>query len=176
MCMRMLNKLIVVFFIIIISNSAIAKNEVSVEKKVLIDEILQLTGRSSVDQSKQLTPVFVDGLFKVLVQSKPSLRADPEKLIKAKEIIVEEVNVMVDKMLSNPSFLNGIYSLYATNFSEQELKDVIAFHRSETGQKITKLTPLLAQEGLKLGQVFAKDALPEMQKRLKERLAAEGIN
>jgi hypothetical protein len=58
--------------------------------------------------------------------------------------------------------------LYADEFSEQELKDLIAFYSSPTGKKYGSKVAILTTKGMQMGQAAVqehKDELTEMMKK-----------
>jgi len=60
--------------------------------------------------------------------------------------------------------------IYAEAFTEQELKDITAFYRSETGRKLVELTPTLMNKGMALGQEIVMEHMPELQQMILEQL------
>lgn len=66
-----------------------------------------------------------------------------------------EINKMNDKMmkligeeLTEENIKNDFARIYADKFTEQELKDIITFYKSTTGQKMIKVTPEIAMQSM----------------------------
>ena len=64
--------------------------------------------------------------------------------------------------------------IYAGNFSAAELRELIAFYKSTTGQKFLEKTPIVTQQSMAAGQKFGQSAGAEAQKEMKELLRDKG--
>ena len=62
-------------------------------------------------------------------------------------------------------------AMYAEAFTEQELRDLIAFYRTPTGQKALTLLPELASQGAQLGAIEARARQGELQQMIQRRAA-----
>ncbi|ATG77045.1 DUF2059 domain-containing protein [Pseudoalteromonas sp. 1_2015MBL_MicDiv] len=54
-------------------------------------------------------------------------------------------------------------SVYDKHFSEQEIADMLAFYKTDTGQKILEKMPVVMQESMQMSQSLMKDAMPKIQ-------------
>ena len=54
-------------------------------------------------------------------------------------------------------------SVYDKHFSEQEIADMLAFYKTNTGQKILEKMPVVMQESMQMSQSLMKDAMPKIQ-------------
>lgn len=63
-----------------------------------------------------------------------------------------------------------IVQLYAEEFTEQELREITAFYRTETGKKFIELTPVLMQKGMAIGQKAVEEHLPELQQMILQKM------
>ncbi len=61
--------------------------------------------------------------------------------------------------------------IYVEAFTEQELRDLIAFYDTPTGQKAVKLLPVLLEKGVSLGQQRFQANVSELQDALAKRQA-----
>ncbi len=59
-----------------------------------------------------------------------------------------------------------IAALYAQNFSEQEMEDIILFHQTSTGQKLLEKTPELTKQAAHLGMLAAQDKQQQLLDKL----------
>lgn len=67
--------------------------------------------------------------------------------------------------------------IYAEAFTEEELNEITAFYRTEVGKKTMRLTPVLMQKGMALGEQVVFDNLPELEQLIMERMQElEGNN
>jgi hypothetical protein len=61
-----------------------------------------------------------------------------------------------------------IVVVYATNFTVAEMKDIIAFYRGPTGQKLLAKGPVIAQQSMAAGQQLGAQIGRELQSRIIE--------
>lgn len=54
-------------------------------------------------------------------------------------------------------------NVYDKHFKEQEIADMLAFYKTETGQKILKKMPVVMQESMQMSQSLIQDAMPRIQ-------------
>ena len=54
-------------------------------------------------------------------------------------------------------------NLYDKQFTEQEISDILAFYKTESGQAILKKMPQVMQESMQMSQALVQDAMPEIQ-------------
>jgi hypothetical protein len=69
---------------------------------------------------------------------------------------------------------DSMVDIYTNNFSAGELRDLIAFYKSPTGQKFLQKTPLVTQQTMAAGQKFGQSAGAEAQKEMIEQLRNKG--
>ncbi len=62
-------------------------------------------------------------------------------------------------------------ALYTEAFTESELREMIAFYKTPTGQKVLTLMPELMQRGSKIGADVAQEHSAELQEMLRKRAA-----
>ncbi|HYR74557.1 MAG TPA: DUF2059 domain-containing protein [Pyrinomonadaceae bacterium] len=122
----------------------------SSDKRDLIAEFRKLTGANNVTGSINFSP---DGIREILssivAEDKELNDAQRQSLRKS----VDEATARVDKTVRG--FLNDqteiaklseevIYRIYDTSFTEAELKEVLAFYRTPSGQKAAVFLPSLS--------------------------------
>jgi hypothetical protein len=56
--------------------------------------------------------------------------------------------------------------MYATAFTESELRDLVAFYETPTGRKASAQLPMLMQEGVSLGMTRIRANMPAFQQRV----------
>ncbi len=61
--------------------------------------------------------------------------------------------------------------LYMQTFTEAEVRELIAFYKTPTGQKTLDQMPVLMQEGAKIGADLAKEHQGELEEAIKARAA-----
>lgn len=64
--------------------------------------------------------------------------------------------------------------LYAADFSEQELKDILAFYKSPTGQKMLVQQPKVIDSSMKFAQTWANKLSDEVVAKMRDELKKRG--
>lgn len=64
--------------------------------------------------------------------------------------------------------------LHAETFTEAEINAAIAFYESSAGRRFAELMPALAERSGRMGEELMQRHLPELMRRLQERLSATG--
>lgn len=108
----------------------------------------QLSGFSS-DEKSQMKAKMIEGYLELSAKFRKRL---PE-VINYAEFIQET-----------------FYPLYDKYYSEQELKDMIAFYKSSTGQKVVASTPLIASESTAASLKLLPKIMALMDELLKEQV------
>jgi hypothetical protein len=64
--------------------------------------------------------------------------------------------------------------IYANNFAPDDLHGLIAFYKSQVGQKFLQKTPVVTQQSLLPGQKFGQSVAADMRQRIIEELRKKG--
>jgi len=67
-----------------------------------------------------------------------------------------------------------VATFYATAFTEQELKDMVVFYKSATGQKMLKLQPDVIDNSMKFAQNWANKLSDEVVAKMRAELKKKG--
>ena len=70
--------------------------------------------------------------------------------------------------LSDDKFKKVVFSMYADNFSEKEISDMIAFYQSETGQAMIRKMPAIMQQSSQFAMTMLADVRPQMDQLMKQ--------
>ena len=117
------------------------------------------------DQYKALLPAILLGLKPALTQDRPEIERDYETMMPmVADAFAPYYTSMVD----------GIAAIYATNFTPAELRDMEAFYRQPTGQKLLDKMPAISQQALAVGQEIGRKAAEDLKARLTEALRQKG--
>jgi hypothetical protein len=65
--------------------------------------------------------------------------------------------------------------LYMKAFTEAEIRELIAFYKTPTGQKTLQQMPMLMQEGAKIGSELAQEHQGELEEAIKARAKELGL-
>jgi hypothetical protein len=79
----------------------------------------------------------------------------------------------LDKYMSYESLEEDLVALYAEAFSEAELRDLVAFYETPTGQKTVQLMPTLMSRGAQIGAKRVQDNIGELQKAIQAAVEAQ---
>ena len=71
---------------------------------------------------------------------------------------------------------NEVALLYAQNFSEQELKEILAFYKTPAGQKLLKTQPKVIDSSMAFAQTWANKLSDEVIAKMREELKKKGHN
>ena len=117
------------------------------------------------DQYKNLLPGIVLGLRPALVQDRPEIERDFDALM-------PEIKALFTPYYT--AITDAVATVYATNFSARELREIEAFYRQPVGQKLVEKTPALVQLSNQVGQDAVRTATDDLRKRLAEALRKRG--
>jgi hypothetical protein len=70
--------------------------------------------------------------------------------------------------------VDGVATVYANNFTVQEMHEIEAFYRQPIGQKLLEKTPAIGQQALAVGQEIGRKAAEDLRHRLTEALRQKG--
>ena len=92
----------------------------------------------------------------------------------------KELNEIAAKIRADlqPRFVelsNEVAKIYATHFSEQELKDLLAFYKTPAGKKLIIEQPKVADESLKFAQTWANTLSDQVIGMMRQELKKRGL-
>jgi len=93
--------------------------------------------------------------------------------------LAKDLNEIANKMRKDlqPRFselTNEVARLYATHFTEQELKDMLAFYKSPTGKKMLVQQPDVINASMKFAQDWANKLSEQVTAQMREELKKKG--
>ena len=164
------------FFFLISTVSAQQTTEISAEKKAVIAELLTVI-KADMQTKEIMQAMFaqMDAMYPSVVDSmidgQTDLNAEQKREIK--QILIERnssfnarFNEKFIKIINFQDYMNQVfYPLYDKFFTTEELKDLIAFYKTPTGQKSILTTPQLTGESMKLAQEYL---IPQIDGLMKE--------
>ncbi|MBU3056742.1 DUF2059 domain-containing protein [Pseudomonas indica] len=104
------------------------------------------------------------------VQQMFAQRFAESKAPEAKKAVLEsyqaKANAALDRAVGWDKLKPDMVKLYTSNFSESELKDLIAFYQSPLGKKVMEKMPALTAQSAQLTQAKLETAVPEVNKLL----------
>ena len=79
-----------------------------------------------------------------------------------------KANAALDRAVGWDKLKPELVKIYTSNFSESELKELIAFYESPLGKKVLEKMPALTQQSAQLTQSRLESAVPEVNKLLSD--------
>ncbi len=138
------------------------------EKKLLIDELLMLTGAA--DLGEIFTRIYIAEMTNFFRQAQPD--ADPRIFT----ILENEVNEVISDEVGNKKIINELsYPIYHKYLTSEDLADLIVFYQSALGKKTLSVMPDISREATLAGQEWGKSLGPQIQQRIMTRFQEEGI-
>jgi hypothetical protein len=119
------------------------------------------------DQYKTLLPMIMQTLKPAIVQGRPQVERDYDAIMPG---LLAAVHARLSELVEASA------ALYAGNFTAEELRDVAAFYRGPTGQKLLQKQPSILQQSMALGQKFGESAFADLRERMIQELRKRGHN
>ena len=151
------------FFCVLGVFSTNAFADVSPEKKAVIKSLIERQG------IKETALVMGAHVSKSILQASEKSSGKPIEA-KQRKIIEETVLEVFKEGMEREDFIRIYYDLYDKHFTFDELQDIDTFYKTPTGAKTLKVMPVLMQDAMASGQIWAQSLLPELQKKLSQRL------
>jgi hypothetical protein len=131
--------------------------------KATAKEIAIITGSNSM-----FTPLIagvIEQARLLLLQQNPNLS---KVLTEISDKLRSDLQPRMDELV------NEVANQYTSRFSEQELKDLLAFHKSPIGRKLMAEQPAIADASLKFAQTWANSLSDEVVGKMRDELKRRG--
>ena len=126
-------------------------------------ELIAVTGASTL--FSPLIAGVVEQAKVLFLQQNPSLSKDlNEVATKMRTDLQPRFNELVDE----------VARLYATNFSEQELTEILAFYKSAAGKKLLMAQPKIVDSSMKFAQEWANKLSDQVIANMRDELKKRG--
>jgi uncharacterized protein len=153
------------FAVVAFSIPAAAPQQPSANAIRLAREIITVKGTAKTYE--QVIVEVVDRSKGVLVQTNPMLSRD------LNEVATKIRNASAPRV---GELLNEVAKMYAARFTEQELKDVLAFYKSAAGQKVIIQEPAIFEESIGLSETWADKFSSEVLVQIRAEMKKRGHN
>jgi hypothetical protein len=117
------------------------------------------------DQYRAMLPAILLSLKPALVQDRPEIERDYDAMT---AMIVDAYTPFFNQMLDSAA------TVYASNFTADEMRQIDAFYRLPVGQKLLEKSQTIAQQTTQIGQDIGRRAAEELRLRLTEALRQKG--
>jgi hypothetical protein len=148
--------------LVVVAGTAHAQQKPSPAAIKIAREILDLKNTASL--FGQMVPSVIDKVKGMLVQTNIMLRKD-----------LDEVGANLNKVYAprTNELLNEFSVVYASRFTEAELKEIVTFYRSPTGKKVILLEPQIFDDAVTNLQdwqeKFAEEVIRAFRAEMKKR-------
>lgn len=133
-----------------------------------IKKLMQITG--SANLAKQYAGAISQQMFVALKAARPDI---PDRAL---GVMNKELLAFFSEKMSTPGgLIDQIIPIYDKNFSDQEIRDVIAFYATPTGKKVIQVLPLVLKQSIEAGQHWGQAMSPQIQARIVAALDKEGL-
>lgn len=156
---------LVLLMLLVTSFNPARADELTTEKRADIEQLLAMTG--AVSLGKQMAGAVVANLSQNLKKARPDI---PQNVI---DLLPTEVMAVFEENIG--SLVEVVIPIYHTHFTGAEVKELIRFYSTETGQKIIKVLPGLMQESMTAGQRWGQALAPLVNQRITDKLRREGV-
>jgi uncharacterized protein len=103
----------------------------------------------------------------VLLQTNPMLSKDLNEVA---------AKLHADYAPRRAEILNEVAKVYASRFTEQELKDTLAFYKSPLGRKLITEEPAILDQSMKTAQTWAENLSQEIIAKMRAEMKKRGHN
>lgn len=181
--MKRIPQLFCLIFVIAVSSVSVTAQETNISpaKRKLIAEFVVVTKMDK--QVEQITDILLAsqdvlyaGAIKQMLERRTGLSQN-EKDALEKELVDKAVAFSTKFRERLPAAVNykdyieqAVYPLYDKAFTEKELTDLVAFYKTETGQKVLFKMPQLTREAMEVAQ---RVLLPRITKLVEDIMAEE---
>ena len=168
-----MRRTLVPFFLLIASFSpGFAQTQIDAATRQDVEDLMQLTGahdRMALIYSA-MTSQFASGFADRYRQQHPN--ANPAEVQKAATDVAEQMQQML-KAIPTDEVLDAMIPVYQKYLTHSDIKAIIEFDRSPTGQKLLKNTNAMMIEAMQAAHSVLNKHIPEIQAQIEKAPAGE---
>jgi uncharacterized protein len=161
-------------------NTAWAQDTISPEKSALIKELIEVTGvrqnfNSTISNILSFQRQTAKDMLEQLADDKSGTTGGKEKFAEIVDESVERAMARVQKFFDEKfdfdKFVDDVYvPVFSKHFTEQELREMIAYYRTPTGQKSRTEMPGVMQDSM---AAISKSFMPGFMEFMKQTVDEE---
>lgn len=156
-------RLAAIVTVLTLSSPAAYAQKASPAAVAAANEIVSTTGAMALFQP--LIPGVIEQAKNLYLQQNPGLGKDANAIaLQMREDLAPRIS----------EISNQIALLYAERFTEQELKDLLAFYKSPLGKKLIAQQPVVVDSSLKFAQDWANKLSEEVVSKMRVELKKKG--
>jgi uncharacterized protein len=119
-------------------------------------------------QFKAILPTILQTMRPALVQGRP--KQYEEAFDATVPVLLEVFGSRAGEMTEQ------VAAVYGQTFTVDEMRQITAFYRSPTGQKVLEKMPAVVQQTAVLGQTFGRKLQDELREKIADELRKRGLN
>lgn len=147
---------------------AVLAEDLTADKANDIHKLMETTGALRIGQA--MTQAITGQISQNLKQRKPEV---PQE---AYTIVADEVKKTIsEEMTAKGGYVDQLTGVFHKYLTHEEVKGLLAFYATPLGKKAVTTMPMMAQEGMAIGQKWLQGVAPKLDARLKARFAEKNI-
>jgi hypothetical protein len=143
--------------------AAQSANPPSPQAIALAKELIVLKGGHQMFDA--VVPGVIDQAKDVFLPTNPNLN---------KELVEVTGKLKLEYANKSDELFNEVAKVYATHFTEQELKEIVAFYKTPLGKKMLAEDPVAIQEGLARAKDWANDFSSQVLGKMRAEMKKKG--
>ncbi|HEY7661790.1 MAG TPA: DUF2059 domain-containing protein [Xanthobacteraceae bacterium] len=124
-----------------------------------------ITTKGAVALYEPVVPGVIEQAKSVFLQANPTLGKDLNEVA---------LKLRAEYAARSAEILNDVAKLYATRFSEHELKDALAFYKSPLGRKLLVEEPNILDQSMRNAQTWAERLSQEIISKMRSEMKKRG--
>lgn len=154
----------VVIAMIVFVMAGVCANAQDQPERALAEEMLNLL---NVKETQEKALAMYKQIIEAQIQKLDPKSADPAVQAKANELLGKVLD-MVKEETTWDKMKEEYITLYAQTYTQSELKDIIAFYKTPSGQAFIKKQPELLKRSFQLGSKMMGGLIPKIQAMVNE--------
>jgi hypothetical protein len=126
-------------------------------------ELIQVM--KATEQFKAVLPVIVQNLKPAIVQNRPEVEKVYDAMM---PLFIQRAQLRFTELS------DSMAGIYASNFTVDEMHDMVAFYKSPTGQKLLERQPTIARDSMAAGQQLGRAVVSDIKDAVAEELRKNG--
>ena len=124
-----------------------------------------LQAMKAADNFDAVVPTVMNALKPALTAGNPKAAKDYDEIMPA---------VTKEFAAAKGSMLDEVAMIYAKSFTKPELRELSGFYKTPTGEKMARLTPVMAQQMMAAGQRYGQQVATQLTERMRDELRKRG--
>ena len=164
-----LTQIVVLFAVLLLAVTGSRADDLTPAKAADIQALIKISGADK--QARRMGMLVVQQMARAMREARPDLPS------RAFEIVEQEVKSTIEAGIDAPDGLIArLVPVYGEFFDHEEIKQLLAFHRSPIGTKMATVQEDMFKQGVQAGRDWSEAMRPQLERRIRERLQAEGFD